>query len=67
MTKLVVKKYLVGYSQYYRNNPQTLKEWLYFLLKVLLEKLRLTILKKSYSACVKHLLDIKMIFLFCKG
>lgn len=63
---LVVKKYLVGYSQYYRNNPQTLKEWLDFLLKASLEKLRLTILKKSYSACVKHLLDIKMICLFCK-
>lgn len=60
MIKLVVKKYLVGYSQYYRKNPQTLREWLDFLLKESLEKLRHTILKKNCSACVKHVLDINI-------
>lgn len=52
MTKLVVKKYLVRYSQYYRNNPQTLKEWLYFLLKVSLEKIKAhNIKEKLFCMC----------------
>lgn len=64
---VISQKYLVRYSVYYRNNPQTLKEWLYFLLKVSLEKIIYYNIKEKLFCMCEVSPDIKMIFYSVKG
>lgn len=67
MIQLVVEKYLLGFPQHYRKNPNTLKEWLDFLVEEsdsYIWEIKACDINKSYSVWEKHALDMKINDLF---